>query len=396
MRVLVASGTWYPARNGVARVATEVAHGLAGRGHEITALVPRVDGLPVEERQGSLTVRRVIKRGRIPLTIKDVFETGAHARGLGSFDVMLAHGATALVGLSRARLPAPSVYVYHASHSRELRFMRPRLPWGRERLAAYPNEPLSLLLEGVAVRRSARIFVLSEYSRSLLTTDHPEQASIVRLVSGGVDTDSFSPADGMHAARARLGVAPTRRLLVTVRRAEPRMGLEQLLRAVSLLDDDVALVVIGGGMLSDELRRLSRDLGLVERVRFIGPVGDDELHDWYRAADLFVLPTIAFEGFGMVTVEALACGTPVVGTPVGATPELLQPLDPRLVAHGADVASLTTAIRSALGFADSDLRLRCREYALARFAWETVVEHWEQALAATVEGAGRAGRPGSR
>jgi glycosyltransferase involved in cell wall biosynthesis len=199
----------------------------------------------------------------------------------------------------------------------------------------------------------------------------------------------------MPAARARLGVEATRRMLVTVRRAEPRMGLEQLLRAVTLLEDDVALAVVGGGLLSDELRRLTGALGLDGRVLFVGAVEEEELHDWYRAADLFVLPTAAYEGFGMVTIEALASGTPVVGTPVGATPELLAPLDPRLVARGADAASLATAIREALGFGDKDLRVRCRDYALGRFGWETVVTQWERALTETVKSSGRTGRSAS-
>jgi len=385
MRVLVASGTWYPERNGVARVASEVACELAGRGHEITALTPRVDGLPAEQRQGALTIRRVLRRGRLPLTIKDVLETTSHAGRLGPFDVLLAHGPTTLVGLSRVGLRAPLVYVYHASHPRELRFMRTRLPWGRERAVAYLNEPITRVLERAAVRRSARLLVLSEYSRSLLEADHPESASKVYLVSGGVDTGSFSPADGMLAARTRLGVDPDRRFLVTVRRAEPRMGLEQLLGAMALLEDDISLAVVGGGLLSDELRRLSVGLGVEGRVRLVGRVAEDELHDWYRAADLFVLPTVAYEGFGMATVEALASGTPVVGTPVGATPELLEPLDRRLVAHAADAPSLTTAIREALGFADDAFRTRCREYALARFSWGTVVAQWERALMESVE-----------
>ena len=81
---------------------------------------------------------------------------------------------------------------------------------------------------------------------------------------------------------------------------------------------------------------------------------ESELRDWYRAADLVVLPTVAYEGFGMVTAEALATGTPVVGTPVGATPELLEPLDPRLVAAGSDPDALAAAIRNAFTFADTE------------------------------------------
>jgi glycosyltransferase involved in cell wall biosynthesis len=381
MRILIASGTWYPDRNGLARVASEVGRRLAERGHEVTALVPRVAELPAEEHEGSLTVRRVIERGLVPLTVKDVIETTRHSRGLGGFDVLVAHGSPTAVGLSRSRIPAPLVLVYHASHSRELRFMRSRLPWGHERVVAYLNEPINAMLERVGIRRSTRVLILSEFSRSLLMADHPDQSAKIRFVPGGVDTNWFSPGDGMRAARLRLGLDPRRRLLATVRRAEPRMGIDQLLRAIRILaSDELDLAVVGGGLLTDEFRRLSSELGIDSQVSFVGRVAEEELPDWYRAADLFVLPTVAYEGFGMVTVEALASGTPVVGTPVGATPELLEPLDPRLVARGPDPDSLAVAIRGALNFIDNDFRAGCRKYALARFDWNQVTGAWEEVL----------------
>ena len=201
-------------------------------------------------------------------------------------------------------------------------------------------------------------------------------------MSGGVDVDWFCPEDGQQAARERLGLDRAQRLLVAVRRAEPRLGLDRLLRAVASLDegDTVALAVIGGGLLTDELVRLSGELGLDDRARFVGRVEESELRDWYRAADLVVLPTVAYEGFGMVTAEALATGTPVVGTPVGATPELLEPLDPRLVAAGSDPDALAAAIRNAFTFADAEFGGRCRAYAVARFDWDRVIVGWEDAL----------------
>jgi glycosyltransferase involved in cell wall biosynthesis len=380
MRVLVAGGTWYPERNGVSRVASEVGRKLAERGHEVTALVPRREDLPTEERDGLLTVHRVIERGFLPLTITDIVQTSRHARRLGYFDVLLAHGAAAAVGLSGARIRAPLVMAYYASLPRELRFMRPRLPWKRERFVAYLNEPITAVVDRVALRRCARIVILSEFTRSLLTADHRNHGPKIRTVSGGVETRSFSPGDGMSAARLRLGLDPRARLLVTVRRAEPRMGLEQLLHALRLLPDDINLAVVGGGLLTSELRRLSSELEIEDRVRFAGRVAEEELLDWYRAADLFVLPTVAYEGFGMATVEALASGTPVVGTPAGATPELLEPLDPRLVARDSDPVSLATAVEEAFAFVDDPYRARCREYALARFDWSGVTQAWEDAL----------------
>jgi glycosyltransferase involved in cell wall biosynthesis len=386
MRVLVASGTWYPDRNGVARVATEVGRRLAARGHDVTALVPRVAGLPRDEQEGSLRLHRVIERGLLPLTVKDALEVTRHSRRLAPFDVMLAHGASTAVGLSRARLRTPLVLVYHASLPRELRFMRRRLRWGRERAVAYVNDPITVTLERAATRRCARILVLSEYSRSLIARDHPGQVGKVKALPGGVDTKTFCPRDGREAARARLGLGPTGRLLVTVRRAEPRMGLEQLLRVLPLVPaDDLVLAVVGGGLLTAELRRLSSDLGLDDRVRFVGRVPEEELADWYRAADLFVLPTVAYEGFGLVTVEALASGTPVVGTPAGATPELLAPLDPRLVARGSEPDTLAEAIGEVLAFSDDGFRTRCREYALSRFDWDEVTVLWEEQLAEVAE-----------
>ena len=348
----------------------------------VTALVPRAPGLPAEEREGSLVVHRVIERGRLPLTIKDVLETRRHVRGLGPFDVALAHGPMTAVGIARARLPAPLVLVFHASHARELRFTRRRLRWGRDRLVAYLNEPLTSVLEKAAVRRSTRILALSEYSDGLIATDHPAHRHKIRAVSGGVDVDWFCPGDGRQGARQRLGLVGDRRLLVAVRRAEPRLGLDRLLRAVASLEerDTVGLAVVGGGMLTDELVRLSGELGLDDRTRFLGRVSDSELRDWYRAADLVVLPTVAYEGFGMVTAEALAAGTPVVGTPVGATPELLVPLDPRLLAAGSDPDALAAAIRNAFTFADAEFGGRCRTYAAARFDWNRVIVGWEDAL----------------
>jgi glycosyltransferase involved in cell wall biosynthesis len=384
VRVLVASGTWYPERNGVARVATEVSQSLVALGHEVTALVPRVADLPEEEHKDSLVVHRKIQRGSLPLLITNVLETRKHARRLGSFDILLAHGSAAAVGLSRACEGTPLVFVYHASGPRELRFMRVRLPWGRKRLVTYLNEPINIRLQKLAARRCDRILILSEFSRSLAIADHPQQISKIRAAPGGVDTKSFRPADGMRAARERLGLGTGGRLLLTVRRAEPRMGLEQLLQAIHLRPaDDLALAIVGGGLLTNELRRLSSELGLDGRVHFVGQVAEAALPDWYRAADLFVLPTVAYEGFGMVTLEALASGTPGGGTPVGATPELLKPLDPRLIAGGSDPESLARTIDEALALVDDDFRARCRDYAVNRFDWTEVARAWDDVLSET-------------
>ena len=92
------------------------------------------------------------------------------------------------------------------------------------------------------------------------------------------------------------------------------------------------------------VRREIAALGVGDHVRLLGWVSEDDLVRWLRAADLVVIPTQELEGFGLATAEALACGTPVVGTRAGATPELLEQLDPSLLAHDTSPAAIAAAV----------------------------------------------------
>jgi glycosyltransferase involved in cell wall biosynthesis len=316
-----------------------------------------------------------------------VFTARHGRRGRQSkIDLLVAHQSTTALGLSRARLDLPLVLVYHASAAREARFLRSRLPLGPRRVATAMLEPVLSSFERRALNLATGIFILSEFSRSLLRSDHPTLADRAVRVPGGVDVEAFSPGEGQEAARRRLGLEADTKLVLTVRRLVPRMGLEALLQAMAVLQSGqtLNLAIVGSGPLEGELRGLSARLGIEERVRFAGRVSEAALPDWYRAADLFVLPTVAYEGFGMVTAEALACGTPVVGTPVGATPELLRPLDPRLLAAGTDPELLAEAIAGGLALATTAFRERCRDYALQHFSWEQAIVAWEDALTEAV------------
>ena len=141
----------------------------------------------------------------------------------------------------------------------------------------------------------------------------------VQVVPCGVDLDAFRPMDAREA-RDRLGLNGNRTLLF-VGRMEPLKGLDILLRAFAELEDPKAeLIVLGGDEGSvRELARtqaLARELGIDARVRFGGSVDHASLPDYYNAADVCVVPSY-YESFGMVALEALACGTPVVAARVG-------------------------------------------------------------------------------
>jgi N-acetylglucosaminyldiphosphoundecaprenol N-acetyl-beta-D-mannosaminyltransferase len=379
LRILVATAQWFPDfHGGSARFAAETSRRLAAWGHEVTVLAPQAAGRPAEERHGQLTLLRALPRTVLPESLLDIVASRRAAKRLGEsrFDVVVAHHATVAVGVAGAHPDVPLLLVYQASPAKEARFV------GRRSLRALALTPYLALVERRAVRRADRIVVLSEFSRSLLAR-HRGAGEKALVVPGGVDVDRFSPGD-RATARMRVGVTPSDELIFTVRRLDPRMGLEALLGATASLIRDRArlrLAIAGTGPLEGRLRRVVADLGLDSRVTLLGRVDETELVDWYRAADVLALPTEAYEGFGLVTAEALACGTPVVGTPVGATPELLGPLDEGLIAKGWDAPALASALAVALDRGGADQRRRCRDYAAARFGWDGVLDLWERALA---------------
>ena len=144
----------------------------------------------------------------------------------------------------------------------------------------------------------------------------------------------------------------------------PYKGVDVLLRALAGVP--ASLVLVGDGPLRGSLESLARELGVQERVRFLGRVSDAERLDWYRRADVFVLPSVTRqEAFGMVQVEAMLCGRPVVSTdlPTGV-PWVNRDGESGLVVPPGDAEALTAALRRLCQ--DPVLRARLGQGALTR------------------------------
>jgi glycosyltransferase involved in cell wall biosynthesis len=170
----------------------------------------------------------------------------------------------------------------------------------------------------------------------------------IHVVSRGVDTGRFCPGD-RREARRRLGLAADGPVLLWVGRMAPVKGLDVLLAACGGLRDRglaFRLQLVGDGPLRRPLEAEARARGLSAVVSFVGLVPHDDLPDWYRAADLTVLPSYS-EGVPNVLRESLACGTPFVASRVGGIPELAEGTACRLVAPG-DPAALTEALAEVL------------------------------------------------
>ncbi|MBI4199610.1 MAG: glycosyltransferase [Chloroflexi bacterium] len=174
-------------------------------------------------------------------------------------------------------------------------------------------------VEREVVARADRVIVSTPHERAALRHLYGAREDKVCVVTPGVDLAMFRPGS-RQAARLRLGLNG-HRVLLYVGRLEPIKGAEVLLRAVASLEpgEDVCLLVVGGDGEGDErvrdLRRLAQELGIQDRVDFLGSQRHDLLPYFYQAADVCVVPS-HYESFGLVALEAMACGTPVVASRV--------------------------------------------------------------------------------
>jgi len=410
--VLVVTDASPPAiAGGAERVLWEQATRLAARGHHVRVLARAPDGARAPRVEAAPAVEHVPVDRRSPLAFFRTAVLGARAAGARLIaarrpDVLHVHQPVAGHAVLRAASARgiPVLYTFLSPAPSEYRSRRGMTPLHRHGVAGAAAVAALWLLEWSCLRRATLVHVLSDFSARQLRARYGVRGARVAKIPGGADTERFRPAPDRAAARAALGLRPRAPLLFTVRNLEARMGLDRLLQAmarVRYFHPEAHLVIAGRGSRAEELRRLASALGLEDLVDFVGFVDDVRLVAYCQAADAFVLPTRELEGFGLVTVEALACGTPVLGTPVGATPEILGPLDASLLFRDASAAAIADGLDGFLRGLAADpgraaaLRATCRRYAETQYGWDRSVALLEDALDTAAAGGARlVTRPG--
>jgi glycosyltransferase involved in cell wall biosynthesis len=225
------------------------------------------------------------------------------------------------------------------------------------------------------VFRDADFVIAVSDSLRQLALAHGRVEARSRVIGNGVDVDRFSPVPRAEA-RQRLGLREHDRVLVTVGGLVERKGFHRVIAALPALllrHADLHYLVVGGpcpeGDMGPELRRMAANLGLADRVHFLGPVAPDDLKWPLSAADVFVLSS-RNEGWANVILEAMACGLPVVATDVGGNAEVVSGDALGTIIPFDDPEALVTALDVALQ-RDWDRRA-IRAYAEAN-SWDSRV-----------------------
>jgi D-inositol-3-phosphate glycosyltransferase len=212
---------------------------------------------------------------------------------------------------------------------------------------------LRITTEGHLAGRCDRLLAASEMEKEQLVRFCGVPYEAVGVVPCGVDLDHFRPV-GKTKARDQLGLKADEPVVLYVGRFAPLKGVDRLLEAVACLVRGrgvFRLMIVGGDgehtPASRELKRLSRHFGIADSVKFAGRVDQESLPLYYSAADVVALPS-HYESFGLVALESLACGTPVVTTPVGAMESIIRQGETGWVVHDASPPILATAIEALL------------------------------------------------
>lgn len=309
------------------------------------------------------------------------------------YDIIYAHyWLSGLVGLHlRALWDIPLVQMFHT------------LGKMKNKVAASPSErasPRRISAEERLMQEVDHIVAGSPMDEYHMVEEYAAPLEHITVIPPGVDVQHFYPRPRAQA-RARIGADPDTFLMLFVGRIEPLKGIETLLRAVKVLSQrccrlkDMQVLIIGGDagvpreQMDEELVRLMRlcnELGLDDLVTFLGKQGQDVLPDYYSAADVVVMPS-HYESFGMVALEAMACGTPVVASRVGGL--LFTIIDGVTGFHVRSGDPEALAERLELLMEDPGLRHRlarqARQVAL-RYAWPQIVDRIEMLFEGLLRG----------
>ena len=323
---------------------------------------------------GSSLKKLLYYRQNLKILLKDYLK-------VNSPDALIFHSSTAVIGLDKflRTLKIPKIYYFHS-------------PWHKEYevsvLAGHKllfNIPASLLRknhEFTYLNVSDGVVTLSESMRKEMLLSHTTiHLKPYRILSGAADSKVFyPPKDDKEKLeiREKLHLDKEGTYIIVSRRLIERTGIDILLQGFKLMFDKyseknnlkkIKLIITGRGNKEKFFKKLAGELQLDNNVIFTGYVLEKELADYYRASDLFVIPTKFLEGFGLATVEAMASGLPVIGTAVGGTEEILTQLDEKLLIQSISSEAMADKIYFMLNQDLSEWGKKALKFYNENFSW---------------------------
>ncbi len=298
--------------------------------------------------------------------LSGVREATASASAGDQPTVLVSHFAAYGMGLLDEATRRPFVNYFHG-------------PWAEESRIEGSNRISAFVRSGVEKRvysRADACIALSRAFADILAKDYGVPRDRIHVIPGGVEASRFDGLPSRAEARSALGWDATAPTVLAVRRLVKRTGVDRLVRAAALLREKVPMarvMIVGEGSERAALEKLIATLKLGDTVQCTGFLAEEKLPLAYRAADVSVVPSIALEGFGLIVAESLAAGTPVLVTPVGGLPEVVEALSPALVLADSTPDAIADGLIGALtGARALPDAATCARFAREHYDWPVI------------------------
>ena len=382
---------------GAERVLYEQSTRLANRGHSVHILTRK---LPNHEKYKEI-IKGVtewrydcIKKNNIYFiysTLKNAKHLFEYLIGRYAFNCLNLHQPLSGFGIIHSNLISrvPRIYTCHSLAFEEFLSRKGKALYFMPRFLNYLQSQGLKKIERDVLRKSDKIVVLSNFTKDKIMNNHKIIQKKIQVIQGGVDLDKFGPTTDKNIIRKKLNIHPNKIILLTVRNLVQRMGLENLIIAFNELikqNAEINLVIGGDGKLKPGLIALARSFGIEDHIHFVGFISEEQLPSYYQMADIFVLPTKELEGFGLVTLEAMASGLPVLGTPVGGTKEIIGNFDSSFLFKSPDPDSMVELISDKYHLIKRDpqkwqeISHRCRKFVEENYSWEKNIDALEKLI----------------
>jgi glycosyltransferase involved in cell wall biosynthesis len=382
VRIAHLTATFPPYPGGAGNTALRFARGQAERGHHVEVFTAPAEGEQPDAGQAMVhRIEPVMAIGNAPL-IPSVARIAA-------FDVVHVHypfifgSELTLLGRATRRRRRQALLVHYKNRLVGNGARRPLF-------AAYEHTVSPLL-----VRAADRVCVLSpDHAASVPYLRRAGESDPSKLVEmpNGVDVGEFSPGRDATGLRERLGIpdeAPAAVFVATLDRAHHFKRLDVAIDAIARTGGEVAphLIVAGGGELLDGFRARAAEAGVADRVHFLGAVPHGELPSVLRAGDVLVLTTEPPESFGIVLIEAMACGLPAIATDYPGVRAVVDDGETGIVVAPGDAAGVAAALERVAGNADERQRMGTagRAKAEREWAWPALLNRMDDAYAEAID-----------
>ncbi|RJS84247.1 glycosyltransferase family 1 protein [Candidatus Bathyarchaeota archaeon] len=380
--------TWeFPPRivGGIARHCLSLSKALAKLGHEVYVVTLEFPGAPLFEDINGIKVYRVLIELGHPNFIIWTFifnhfmeKKVADLSENIEFDIIHIHDwLTAKAGISSKHfLNKPLISTIHSTEE------------GRSRGLHNPD---SFLIDGIEwwmTYEARRVIVCSNSVKWEVESHFSLPHDKVTVIPNGIEVSSFNLNINREEVKRRYGIKPNERIILFVGRLVPQKGVDMLIKAAPLIVQqhrDARILIAGDGWSRNYLEELARSMGLRDRIRFLGFISDWELEDLMVTADVLVVPSI-YEPFGIVALEGMAAGTPVVATNIGGLSEIIEHDRTGVLVYPEDPGSIAWGINKVLSdpkYADW-LARNARRKVRKAYSWEAIakrtVEVYEAAI----------------